>query len=80
VDDVVQQALDAMRRRDWERVKPLVHPYVHWTDESGRTRRGRARLVAALADSAEVAVLEADELRDGQIYRLRMVCGPQVSD
>jgi hypothetical protein len=71
VDDVVRQALEAMHRRDWTRVEQCVHPYVHWTDAGGTTRRGRGKLLAMLSAMSEVA-LETDELRGGQIYRLRI--------
>ncbi|MEV7395933.1 hypothetical protein [Aeromicrobium sp. NPDC092404] len=65
--DPVQEVLDAITRSDWDRVRVLVHPYVHWTHESGLTTRARTKALAELtrtpARPAEI------ELRDGQIYR-----------
>jgi hypothetical protein len=75
VDDVVRRAIAAMRRRDWETLRPLVHPYVHWTDASGTTRRGRTKLIASLVETTGSDVLEVDEIRDGQLYRLRVSAG-----
>jgi hypothetical protein len=72
VDDVVSEAIEALRRRDLERVKPLVHPYVHWTYAGGTTIRGRAKLLAVLTeDGSAIAPPSSVELRDGQIYRWR---------
>jgi hypothetical protein len=80
VDDVVRHAIEAMRGRDWETLRPLVHPYVHWTDAGGTTRRGRTRLMASLVDTTGSDVLEVDEIRDGQLYRLRVSAGSKGLD
>jgi hypothetical protein len=67
LDPVVRKALDAIERRHWKRLEPLLHPYLHWTDASG-TLRGRRNVLAHLLN---VAASRPDryELRDGQIYR-----------
>ena len=58
----------AIERRDWERLKPLLHPYLHWTDANGKLR-GRANVLAHLASASPPPPPAAYELRDGQIYR-----------
>lgn len=75
MDEVGRDALEALRRRDWEALRPLVHPYVRWAGPDGSTARGRTKLLAVLAETPAIAAIEVDELRDGQIYRLRV--GPQ---
>lgn len=67
-DRLVREALEAMERRDWERLKPLLHPYLHWTDASGKLR-GRRNVLAHLASRSRPSLPEAYEVRDGQIYR-----------
>jgi hypothetical protein len=62
--DAVLQAIEA---RDWERVKPLLHPYLHWGDEL----RGRRNVLAHLEGSGTPERPRSVELRDGQIYRWR---------
>ena len=70
MDEVVAAALQAMQRREWERVRPLLHPYLHWTEADGRTARGRRTVLARLAaEPAEIAHPSSVELRDGQLYR-----------
>ncbi len=65
----VQAALAAIERDDWERLKPLLHPYLHWTTSDGETIRGRRTVLARLADSQRSSAPSSYELRDGQIYR-----------
>jgi hypothetical protein len=31
----------AVRREDWDALRPLLHPYLHWTDSAGVRVRGR---------------------------------------
>jgi len=64
----VAEALDAMRRQDWDAVQLLLHPYLHWTDGDG-TLRGRTKVLAHLAGRPVPAEPTRCELRDGQIYR-----------
>jgi hypothetical protein len=68
-DPVVVAALDAIAARDWARLRPLLHPYLHWT-EPANTIRGRTKVLAHLAANPDVAPPTSFELRDGQIYRL----------
>jgi hypothetical protein len=69
VDPVVDDALAAIRRRDWDALRPLLHPYLHWTGADGRTVRGRVRVLALLADHPPTGRPVRHELRDGQVYR-----------
>jgi hypothetical protein len=69
LDDVLQEALTAIERRDLERLKPLLHPYLHWRRDDESTLRGRSRVIAWLAEAPPPAAPESYELRDGQIYR-----------
>jgi len=72
MDQVVQDVLDALERRDWAALRPLLHPYLHWSDADIRLR-GRTNVLSHLADrpSAErpPGPPDAYELRDGQVYR-----------
>ena len=68
MDRVVRDAAAAAERREWDVLKPLLHPYLHWT-ECGVTIRGRTKVLAHLANSAFSGPPAAHELRDGQIYR-----------
>jgi hypothetical protein len=68
-DPVVAAALDAIEARDWARLKPLLHPYLHWSAPAV-TIRGRTKLLAHLETSPDVRPPASYELRDGQIYRL----------
>ena len=50
----------------------MLHPYLHWTDDGGVTRRGRNVVLAMLKQAAAPPAEPASvELRDGQIYRWR---------
>jgi hypothetical protein len=65
VDPTVRQAIE---HRDRVRLKPLLHPYPHWTDGAA-TVRGRVRVLTWLATRPAVEPPIPYELRDGQIYR-----------
>ena len=67
--DVASAAHAAIVARHWSTVRPLLHPYLHWTDSSGNTLRGRAKVLAMLERSEAPAPPSAVEFRDGQIYR-----------
>lgn len=69
MDPVVRSALAAIERCDWDGLKPLLHPYLHWTHRDGNTLRGRRNVLAKLARGPQSAPPTAYELRDGQIYR-----------
>lgn len=66
---MIADVTNARERRDWDALKPLLHPYLHWTFASGRTIRGRTQLLAQLRAGATIVSPVSYELRDGQIYR-----------
>lgn len=68
MDDVVRQAIEAIREGEWDRLRLLLHPYLHWT-EGQVTVRGRRNVLERLAGQPGVDPPEDYELRDGQIYR-----------
>jgi hypothetical protein len=71
MDDVVREALTAIQRRAWERLKPLLHshPDLHWRRCGESTLSGRSRVMAWLVETPPLRASESCELRDGQIYR-----------
>jgi len=73
---LLRAALSAIERRDWDTLRPLLHPYLHWTSPGGRIVRGRTRVMQELDDRPPSVLPSSYELRDGQIYRW---FGPPVS-
>jgi len=69
VQDVVRAAHQAMLERDWEALRLMLYPYVHWTPADGSRLRGRTKVMDRLQNAAPPAEPVAVELRDGQIYR-----------
>jgi len=69
MDLVVLEAVAAIEGRDWNRLKPLLHPYLHWTGRDGQTIRGRVKVLRHLGDWPPSGPPARYELRDGQIYR-----------
>jgi hypothetical protein len=69
MDDPIPLAVLALERQDWDALKPLLHPYLHWTDSAGTTIRGRTQVMARLRERAPTGPPSSHELRDGQIYR-----------
>jgi hypothetical protein len=69
VDEVTRAAYEAMQARDWDTLRLLLHPYLHWTAADGARLRGRNRVIARLQNAAPPAEPVAVELRDDQIYR-----------
>jgi hypothetical protein len=69
VDDVVRAAHQAMQDRDWDALRMMLHPYLHWTAVDGSQLRGRTKVMDRLQNAAPPAEPVAVELRDGQIYR-----------
>ena len=58
----------AFEAGDWERLRLLLHPYLHWT-EGGETTRGRTKVLARLRESDRLPPPRSIELRDDQVYR-----------
>jgi SnoaL-like protein len=69
VDHIAHEVVAAIERRDWDGLKPLLHPYLHWTDGAGHTIRGRTKVLANLAADNPARPPLSFTLRDGQIYR-----------
>jgi hypothetical protein len=60
----------AMETGDWAEVRPLLHPYLHWTD-GDVALRGRNQVLAHLRDHPTPRPPREVEVRDGQVYRWR---------
>jgi hypothetical protein len=63
------EVLAAISRRDEEALRALLHPYLHWTDASGATVRGRTKVLARIRAAPPAGPPASVELRDGQVYR-----------
>ena len=66
--ELLEEALEAIGHRDWESLRLMLHPYVHWKD-GGTSIRGRAKVMAHLRVHPEARLPSSWEFRDGQIYR-----------
>ena len=69
VDDVTRAAYESMLERDWDRLRLMLHPYLHWSAADGTRLRGRTKVIERLQRAAPPVKPAAVELRDGQIYR-----------
>ncbi len=54
---------------DWDAVRLLLHPYLHWTGRDGSVLRGRRNVLAMLTETGVPDPPGSVELRDGQVYR-----------
>jgi hypothetical protein len=69
-ESAVQAVYAALNDHDGERLRLVLHPYLHWTGSDGETIRGRTKVLALLNDQGTPpGPPAAVELRDGQIYR-----------
>jgi len=65
VNEVAGRAYAAIAAGDWNAVRPLLHPYLHWTDGHGTTLRGRSKVISMLEQAAEAPPMPASvELHD----------------
>jgi hypothetical protein len=62
----VRAAIDG---QDWDRVRLLLHPYLHWQLADGAILRGRVKVLALLQETGPPDPPGQVELRDGQVYR-----------
>jgi hypothetical protein len=69
VDEVTLAAYESILERDWDRLRLMLHPYLHWTAADGTRLRGRTKVIERLQHAAPPMKPAAVELRDGQIYR-----------
>jgi ketosteroid isomerase-like protein len=65
----VSNVLDAIERREWERLTRLLHPDVHWTTAADEQLHGRRDVIARLEKDPPPAPPAWHELRDGLLYR-----------
>ena len=72
MDDVAEQVYQSIVEQDWDVVRLLLHPYLHWTGPDDVTIRGRTNVLAMLTERQRPPERPASvELRDNQIYRWR---------
>ena len=69
MDPLVRRVADAIRQKNWVELKPLLHPYLHWTGANGLTVRGRTKVLETLTSRPVTSNPQSFEVRDGQIYR-----------
>jgi hypothetical protein len=69
VDPLLASVVGLMRKRDWEQLKPKLHPYLHWTCRDGRVIRGRTNVLGHLVEASVSRPPRTYEIRDHQIYR-----------
>jgi hypothetical protein len=50
VQDVVRAAHQAMLERDWDALRLMLHPYLHWTAADGSRLRGRTKIFGSVAE------------------------------
>lgn len=68
-DMAARAVLDAMGAGQWDIVRLMLHPYLHWTFPDGQIVRGRTRALALLRAGVVPPRPSSVELRDEQIYR-----------
>ena len=69
--------IGAVAGDEWAVLRRVLHPYLHFTDEHGRTTRGRTKVIALLRMVETLDAPTEVELRDGQVYRW---CCPVTPD
>jgi hypothetical protein len=65
----VSDVLDAIERRNWERLRRLLHPDIHWTTAIEEQLYGIGAVIALLKTDPPPAPPSYHELRDGLMYR-----------
>jgi hypothetical protein len=65
----VCDVLDTIERRNWERLRRLLHPEVHWTTAVEEHLLGPTAVIDRLAGDPPPAPPAFHELRDGRIIR-----------
>jgi hypothetical protein len=65
----VTTVIGAVAGEEWVVLRRVLHPYLRFTDERGRTTRGRTKVIALLRMSETLERPSEVELRDGQVYR-----------
>jgi hypothetical protein len=65
----VCDVLDAIERRNWERLQRLLHPDIHWTTAVEEHLHGPREVVERLSGDPPPAPPSYHEVRDGLMYR-----------
>ncbi len=65
----VCDVLETIERRDWERLRRLLHPAVHWTTAVEEHLHGPSEVIASLSGDPPPAPPAYHEQRDGRILR-----------
>ena len=65
----VGNVLDAIERRDWERLRRLLHPDVHWTTAVDEQLRGPDEVIDRLERDPPPAPPAFHEIVDGRVRR-----------
>jgi hypothetical protein len=63
VDVVVRDVLEVAAHRDWDSLRLMLHPYLHWTPADGETVRGRNNVLSLLTNSPPPQAPASVELR-----------------
>jgi hypothetical protein len=72
----VTTVIGAVAGDDWVVLRRVLHPYLRFTDECGRTTRGRSKVIALLRACETLERPTEVELREGQVY---LWCCPVTS-
>jgi hypothetical protein len=65
----VCDVLDAIERRDWARLRRLLHPEIHWITAVEEHLHGVEDVIALLERDPPPAPPSYHELRDGLMYQ-----------
>ena len=65
----VSDVLDAIERRNWDRLRRLLHPDVHWTTAIEEHLHGPGAVIALLSDDPPPAPPAYHELSEGLVIR-----------
>jgi hypothetical protein len=64
----VKTVISAVAGDEWVVLRRVLHPYLRFTDERGRTTRGRTKVIALLRMTERLEMPTEVRLRDGQVY------------
>jgi hypothetical protein len=65
----VCDVLDAIERRNWARLRRLLHPEIHWITAVEEHLHGIEEVIARLSRDPPPAPPSYHELRDGLVYQ-----------
>jgi hypothetical protein len=64
----VTTVISAVAGDEWVVLRRVLHPYLRFTAERGRTTRGRTKVIALLRMTERLETPAEVRLRDGQVY------------